>query len=74
MRKSGKLLMLAVGVLVSGVVFGQQPYKIGQVGSLTGFGSYYGIVQKEAALLAVEEINRQGGINGHPLELIIYDN
>lgn len=74
MRKSGKLFMFAVGALVSGVVFGQQPYKIGQVGSLTGFGSYYGIVQKEAALIAVEEINRRGGVNGHPLELIIYDN
>ena len=46
MRRGGKLLMLVVGALVSGVTFGQQPYKIGQVGSLTGFGSYYGIVQK----------------------------
>ena len=82
MRKMRKFLMVAIVVVVSGMVFGyaakpavgQEPYKIGQVGSITGFGSYYGIIQREAALLAVEDINKKGGINGHPLKLTIYDN
>ena len=82
MRTMRKLLMFAMVVVVFGMVFGyaakpavgQEPYKIGQVGSITGFGSYYGIIQREAALLAVEDINKRGGINGHPLQLTIYDN
>ena len=74
MRQIGKLLMCVFVMLVSGMVFGQEPYKIGHVGSITGFGSYYGVIQRDAALLAVEEINKRGGINGHPLKLIIYDN
>lgn len=82
MRTMRKLMMFAVVVVVSGMVFGyaakpavgQEPYKIGQIGSITGFGSYYGIVQREAALMAVEDINKKGGINGHPLKLTIYDN
>jgi branched-chain amino acid transport system substrate-binding protein len=82
MGKMRKLLMFAMVVVISGMVFGyaakhavgQEPYKIGQIGSITGFGSYYGIIQREAALLAVEDINKKGGINGHPIKLTVYDN
>lgn len=50
-----------------------EPYKIGAVFSVTGVGSFLGEPEKKTAEMIAEEINKQGGINGHPLELIIYD-
>ena len=49
------------------------PYKLGLVTSITGFMGPMGSGARDAAKLIVERINNQGGINGHPLELIIYD-
>jgi branched-chain amino acid transport system substrate-binding protein len=51
----------------------KEPYKIGAVFSITGGGSFLGDPEKKTAEMIADEINRQGGINGHPLELIIVD-
>ncbi len=51
----------------------KEPYKIGAVFSVTGGGSFLGDPEKKTAKMIADEINRQGGINGHPLELIIED-
>ena len=51
----------------------KEPYKIGAVFSVTGGGSFLGDPEKKTAEMIAEEINRQGGINGHPIELLIYD-
>jgi branched-chain amino acid transport system substrate-binding protein len=48
-------------------------YKIGFVGGLTGKSSDLGIQGRNSVMLAVEEINSQGGINGRPLQLITKD-
>lgn len=48
-------------------------FRIGVMESLTGPGETYGQVAVQAKQLAVEEINRAGGINGRPLVLIIED-
>jgi len=50
-----------------------QAYKVGAVFSVTGRASFLGDPEKKTALLLQEEINKKGGINGHPLKLIIYD-
>ena len=50
-----------------------EPYKIGAVFSITGVGSFLGEPEKKTAELIRDQINAQGGINGHPLELIVYD-
>ncbi|MFZ2446500.1 MAG: ABC transporter substrate-binding protein [Syntrophobacteraceae bacterium] len=50
-----------------------EPYKIGAVFSITGVGSFLGEPEKRTAEMIAEEVNKQGGINGHPLELIILD-
>jgi branched-chain amino acid transport system substrate-binding protein len=50
-----------------------QPFRIGVMESLTGPGETYGQVAVQSKQLAVEEINRAGGINGRPLVLIIED-
>ena len=49
------------------------PFRIGVMESLTGPGETYGQVAVQSKQLAVEEINRAGGINGRPLVLIIED-
>lgn len=50
-----------------------EPYKIGAVFSITGVGSFLGEPEKKTVEMIAEDINKQGGINGHPLEVVIYD-
>lgn len=51
----------------------QPPIKIGLSINLSGRGGEAGEHIRDGALLAVEDINKQGGINGRPLELLIRD-
>lgn len=51
----------------------KKPIKIGFVGGLTGHLSLLGIGGRDGVLLAVEQINQSGGINGRPVQLIIKD-
>jgi len=47
--------------------------KIGFIGNLTGRTSDAGVDARNGVLLAVEEINAKGGINGKKIELIVKD-
>lgn len=51
----------------------KNPYKLGIVLDLTGRAASLGIPQKRVYQMLTKEINEQGGINGRPLELKIYD-
>jgi branched-chain amino acid transport system substrate-binding protein len=51
----------------------KEPFKVGAVFSVTGRTSFLGDPEKKTALMLADQINKAGGINGHPLELIIYD-
>ena len=66
---------LFVGVYKSGnsASINKEPIKIGGISALTGVGVAIGEEERKGALLAVEEINKQGGLDGHPLELISED-
>jgi len=48
-------------------------YKVGAVFAVTGGASFLGDPEKKTVKMLVEEINKAGGINGHKLELIVYD-
>ena len=48
-------------------------YKIGVMSPLTGDAAVYGEGARNVYVLAVEEINNAGGVNGKKLELIIED-
>ncbi len=50
-----------------------EPFVIGALDSLTGVGESYGVPLSQSKLIAVEEINAAGGINGRQLKLIIED-
>ncbi|MDZ4167202.1 MAG: ABC transporter substrate-binding protein [Coriobacteriia bacterium] len=51
----------------------KEPYVVGAVLSLTGAQSGLGGPEKNAIDMEVARINEEGGINGHPLEVIIED-
>ncbi len=51
----------------------ESPVKIGFAGGLTGRHSDLGLYGRNGVLLAVEEANRSGGINGRPIMLIAKD-
>lgn len=51
----------------------KRPYKIGSVFSYTGAGALLGERMKSTVEMMIEEINKKGGINGHPVKLIVYD-
>ena len=48
-------------------------YKVGAVFSTTGPASHLGVPEKQTVEMMVDQINDAGGINGHPLEVIVYD-
>lgn len=49
------------------------PIKVAHIAPFSGAFSPYGIGQGIAAKLALEDINGSGGINGRPLELVVFD-
>ena len=51
----------------------KRAYKIGSVFSVTGAGGLLGERMKMTVEMMVEQINKSGGINGHPVKLIVYD-
>lgn len=50
------------------------PYVIGAVFDVTGPASPLGTPEKETVDMLVKQVNDAGGINGHPLKLIVLDN
>jgi len=69
-------LVLAL-VTISSVSCGKEEevsvYKVGALFSTTGSQSNLGVPEENTVEMLVEKINADGGINGHPLEVIIYN-
>ena len=77
--------MLIRKIFLSGVVWcfllgaflgcgdSKQPVKIGFANTLTGKASTWGLNSRNGAMLAVDEWNQAGGVNGRPIELIFKD-
>jgi branched-chain amino acid transport system substrate-binding protein len=54
--------------------FGQaKPYKIGSLQPLSGAGAAGGMTALVGLQMAVDRINKSGGINGRPIELVVAD-
>ena len=49
------------------------PYKIGVLTTTSGPNGFLGLDIVDALNLEVEKINSEGGVNGHPLQLVIED-
>ncbi len=65
------VILLTLGLI--GSVFAAEPIKIGFVASITGGASFLGEPEKNTAIMVQDWINKEGGINGRPLEIIIED-
>jgi branched-chain amino acid transport system substrate-binding protein len=73
----GMTLALAAGLGLIGWGCGgakkTEPYVVGGIFSISGPASYLGEPERNSLQMVAEAINAKGGINGHPLKLIIYD-
>ena len=68
-------IALAFGALILAAIgYAADPIKIGVVSTLTGPYAEWGTFQVNGLKLALEDIAKQGGILGHPVELQIEDN
>jgi branched-chain amino acid transport system substrate-binding protein len=77
--------MMSEGIVLAGAVtmlgcfvfgcfaFTAEPLKIGMVAPLTGPGAESGLYQIQGTKLAVEEVNKTGGVLGRQIELLIED-
>lgn len=67
------LTMAIMALAVCGAASAAEPIKLGFIAALTGDFSAYGIAESNAAKMAVDEINKKGGLLGRKVELVIYD-
>ena len=67
------ICLFCLGLVTSPVMAFKGTYKVGAVFSATGRTSFLGDPEKKTAEMIAEQINKAGGINGHKLELIVYD-
>ena len=51
----------------------QAPIRLGYIGGLSGRVADLGEAGRNGALMAIEEVNAQGGLNGRLVELVIHD-
>ncbi len=76
-----KPVSLAIAIFFLPLMIGNQsvaaakaePIRVGHVDALTGADAAYGTAVDRGIVLAVEEINKNGGINGRPIELFSLD-
>lgn len=76
MNRNAKAMVVSLTLLAvaAGASLAQQPaIKIGELNVLSGSFAAYGKTGKQGAQLAVDEINRAGGLLGRKLELIQVD-
>lgn len=68
------IALAAVAALAwSGLAFAADTIKVGVVLPLTGKQAKFGEIEKNSFLMALEEINKAGGINGKKIDLIVED-
>ena len=67
------LTLLAAGMTIAGAAIAQEPVRIGAMYPLTGGGAIYGVPAMVGHQLAIEEINKRGGIMGRKVESIERD-
>ena len=79
MTKKIILMLMVTALIIGGLVSCKKPepvasYKIGATVAQSGIYAGMGLQSLEGMQLIVDEINEAGGINGIPVELVVYDN
>jgi len=76
MKRAFRLAAVTVGLvmlLAGSSMASEQPIKLGAFFDLSGPAAFIGTPTKLVAEMVVDKINKAGGINGRPLELVIGD-
>ncbi len=73
MKLAKTLLVSSILALPASYAAAQNPILIGDVSSLSGALAIAGVPGRNATILAVEEINKAGGVFGRPLQLVTRD-
>jgi branched-chain amino acid transport system substrate-binding protein len=72
-RRISKLFAAMALAGVASYSLAAEPIKIALAGPVTGPVAQYGDMQSMGALMAIEQINKAGGVNGSMLEAVTYD-
>lgn len=67
------LALVLAGTALAGSAMAADPIKVGLSGPYTGGSSSMGVSMRDGAKLAVDEINKAGGVMGRPLQLVERD-
>ena len=65
--------ILAALPAILGCSRGPEPLRVGAVLSVTGQAAYLGEPEKNTLLMLREELNAKGGLDGHKVEIVLYD-
>ncbi|HEY6336311.1 MAG TPA: ABC transporter substrate-binding protein, partial [Alphaproteobacteria bacterium] len=71
--RAASIALAAAFIAVGAAAQAADTIKIGMVAPATGSGAESGRYQTQGAKLAVEEVNKAGGVLGKPIELVIED-
>lgn len=66
-------LLTIAGLVVVASAAAKEVYKIGGIFSVTGRASFLGDPEKKTMEMVIQDINKNGGIDGRMLEAVIYD-
>ena len=74
-RRIASVALAAAALLIGSIGGGiaAEPIKVGSFLAVTGGASFLGDPEKKTLEMYVEKINEEGGIDGRPVELIVYD-
>lgn len=69
----GTLLIFVAALALSAGAAEKKPLKVGAIFSVAGPASWLGDPEKKTALMIQEQVNKAGGVNGYPLDVIVED-
>ncbi len=73
MKQTLKITTVLMLLALFGCAQTEQAVQIGGIFALTGYGASWGSAEQKAVVMAFEEANAQGGINGKKIELVSED-
>jgi branched-chain amino acid transport system substrate-binding protein len=72
-KTAATVAALTLGLTVSATAGDQTPIRLGAIVSTTGGLASLGIAERDGILLAQKVLNANGGIDGHPIEVVVED-
>jgi branched-chain amino acid transport system substrate-binding protein len=69
-RVAQAVLTVVLSVAATSTYGADEPYKIGMLSSFSGYVANMGLGGRDGLMLAVDEINKRGGVNGRMIKII----